>query len=126
MARTLPVAALSCIALIAARAGALHGRNGWAGAVGDFVYPLVTISLFLLALDVAHAAGRLRWPAGLDRASYGIYLVHLPLVVLLQYLLVGAGLGPVCKALVVAAAGGAASYLLATLLVRLPGTRAVV
>jgi peptidoglycan/LPS O-acetylase OafA/YrhL len=61
-----------------------------------------------------------RWAASLTRNAFGIYLVHYPVVVWLQFALLGAGLPGWAKALLVTAAGIGASWVLAAALRRLP------
>jgi peptidoglycan/LPS O-acetylase OafA/YrhL len=122
----LALALVLCLTLVALRAGLLLPESGLGPALGNFLFPLVAMSLFVLALRAALALGRVRWRTGLDRRSYGIYLVHLPIVITLQYLLIALPLGPWSKAALVAAVAGLLSYALASLLVLLPGTRSIV
>src|SRR5262249_60578231 len=62
----------------------------------------------------------------LSAASYGVYVVHLPLVVLLQYALGPTELGAVEKFLVVGLVAVPVSFILVSLLRRSPLLRQVV
>ncbi|MFD8568809.1 acyltransferase [Streptomyces sp. NPDC059639] len=59
------------------------------------------------------------------RAIYTVYIVHVPLVVTLQYLLAGRGLPATAAWCVVAVAGTVSAYALSAGLRRLPGARRV-
>jgi peptidoglycan/LPS O-acetylase OafA/YrhL len=59
----------------------------------------------------------------LSAASYGVYVIHLPIVVLLQYALGSAALPAVAKFLLVAAIAVPLSFLLVMVLRRLPAAR---
>ena len=63
---------------------------------------------------------------GVSRASFGIYLLHLPLVVALQYSLAGLAWSPWMKAALVAGGAGVASYLLTRFMIRLPVVRSII
>jgi surface polysaccharide O-acyltransferase-like enzyme len=122
----LPFALFFCIALIASRAGIPQLPRGLVFALGSFFYPLVAMSLFLVALHGALATVRLKLRIGVSRASFGIYLLHLPLVVVLQYILVGLSYSPWLKAALVAGVAGVVSYLLTHLIIRLPVVRTII
>ncbi len=122
----LPFALVFCVALIASKAGFSQLPRGLTLALSSFFYPLVAMSLFLVALHGALAVVRLKPRLGVSRASYGIYLLHLPLVVVLQYILVGLTYSPWLKAALVTVVAGVASYLLIHLIIRLPVVRTII
>lgn len=86
----------------------------------------VTMAVGLLALAIH--VGRRRSVVGdsLGANAYGIYLLHYPIVLWIQYELLSVPLGPVAKGLLVLASGFAASWLAASLLRRVPGVARIV
>ncbi len=96
------------------------------------IYPIwetLTCFGFCLGLPIVFRDffdGRNRVTDWLSAASYGVYVVHLPIVVMLQYALASAPLGPVEKFLVVALAAVPLSFFLVVLLRRSARLRQVV
>ncbi len=80
-----------------------------------------TMALGLLAL--AQQLGRRRTAMGdaLAANAYGIFLLHWPIVLWLQYALLEAPLGPIAKGVLVLVLGFALAWLAASLLRRVPG-----
>jgi len=86
----------------------------------------VAMAFGLLALAVRFGAQRSAVGDGLGANTYGIYLLHYPVVLCLQYELLPLSLGPVSKGLLVLASGFALSWLASGLLRRLPGVARIV
>lgn len=85
-----------------------------------------TMAFGLLALAVR--LGRRRSVVGdsLGANAYGIYLLHYPIVLWIQYALLPASLPPVTKGMLALASGFAASWLAASLMRRVPGVARIV
>jgi membrane-bound acyltransferase YfiQ involved in biofilm formation len=86
----------------------------------------VTMAVGLLALAVHFGRQRSSIGDSLSANAYGIYLVHYPIVLWIQYELLAVPLGPVAKGLLVLASGFALSWLGASLLRRVPGVARIV
>ncbi|KOX45571.1 acyltransferase family protein [Streptomyces ardesiacus] len=85
----------------------------------------VSLCVGLLTLFREFVRGGARWSRELAASSYGVYIIHVPLVVAVQYALAGRGLsaaGSWCAAVVLALPS---AFLLAAGLRRLPGLRRV-
>lgn len=117
-----PILALLATAL-------LLGLNGQELPAWDSALVMVlfatTMAAGLLALAVR--SGRQRSAVGdsLSANAYGIYLLHWPIVLWLQFALLPAALGPVAKASLVLVMGFALSWLGAALMRRVPGAARV-
>jgi glucans biosynthesis protein C len=85
----------------------------------------VALGVGLLTLFRETVRGQGRWSRELAAGSYAVYVLHLPLVVSLQYCLSGRGLTAVAAWGVVSVLAVPASFLLAAGLRRLPGLRGV-
>ncbi|MGW0762923.1 acyltransferase family protein [Streptomyces sp. NPDC002814] len=77
------------------------------------------VGLLTVFRETVRGGGRLSRELAAD--SYGVYIVHLPLVVTLQYYLADRGLTPVVAWAAVSAVAVPAAFLLAAVLRRLPG-----
>jgi len=86
----------------------------------------VTMAVGLLALAVRFGHRRSAVGDSLCGNAYGIYLLHYPILLWIQYELLPVPLGPVGKGLLVLASGFALSWLAASLLRRVPGVARVV
>jgi len=98
-------------------------------AIADGVPMLLfCVAMALGLLAVAVHFGRRRSAVGdsLGANAYGIYLLHYPIVLWLQYKLLPVPLGPVSKGSLVLASGFASSWLAASLLRRVPGVARIV
>ena len=119
------VPCILCMVLVAAKVpGLLDYEVG--RVLESFFYPLVAVSLFLVALHVIRVVDRINLRFWISRASFGIYLVHLPIVVALQFFFMGMSFSPWLKAALVAGIAGTMSYILACFLVCLQVTRTIV
>lgn len=103
--------------------GGLNGPSAWWSLYESVL--CVALGVGLLTLFRETPAGRGRPSAELAAASYGVYIVHLPLVVTVQYGLAGRGLTAVGLWTAVCGLVLPASFLLAAGLRRLPGLRRV-
>jgi glucans biosynthesis protein C len=110
----------------------LSGNSFFSGggrSLHAVLYPIwetVTCFGFCFGLPILfrdHADFRSPFLDRLSAASYGVYVIHLPIVVLLQYALGSAALPAVAKFLLVAAISVPLSFLSVTLLRRLPAAR---
>ncbi|MCJ8503026.1 acyltransferase family protein [Desulfatitalea alkaliphila] len=120
----IPVAVLLSISLVAIRApGVLPGNVQF--FLSALLYPAVGASWFLILVRVAQALDRLPHRFRISRASYGIYLLHLPILVVLQYLVINQPIDPAIKAFSLGILAVVASYMLTHLLLRLPGVGGV-
>ncbi|KXK63952.1 acyltransferase [Micromonospora rosaria] len=103
------------------------GGASWASAhwtlVETFVCVGLGVGLLTLFRDVA--AGHTTLTRALAASSYSIYLVHLPIVVALQFAFAHAGLPVLATFAAVACLGTVLSVCVAVLLRRLPGLRAI-
>jgi peptidoglycan/LPS O-acetylase OafA/YrhL len=107
-----PPALVLAVGLVATMG--LRGRMS-AEATTAFVcllHPLIAMSMLLVLLRGAVVAETTSARLGLDDASFGIYLLHLPMVVVLQYWLLGMPLGPWLKMGIVSSVALTGSYLL--------------
>ena len=86
----------------------------------------VTMAVGLLALAVRFGHSRSTVGDSLCGNAYGIYLLHYPIVLWIQYKLLRVPLGPVPKGLLVLASGFALSWLASSLLRRVPGVARIV
>jgi glucans biosynthesis protein C len=86
----------------------------------------VAMAVGLLALAVHFGRRRSAVGDSLGANTYGIYLLHYPIVLWIQYELLPVTLGPIEKALLVLASGFALSWLAASLLRRVPGVARIV
>lgn len=99
--------------------------HAWLYALGETaVLALLALGLVILLRDHAGAAGA--WRRRLAANSYGVYLLHLPIVVALHYALGAAALGATAKWLVTAAMALPLSLLASLALRSLPAVRRVV
>ncbi len=80
----------------------------------------------LLALAVQFGRQRSAVGDSLGANAYGIYLLHYPIVLWIQYALLHVPLGPVAKGSLVLASGFGLSWLAASLLRRVPGVARIV
>jgi glucan biosynthesis protein C len=80
-----------------------------AAALG-FVVCCASGSLAMMAVAVRFATNRRRWLDSLSANAYGMYLVHYPFVVWMQYALLGAPLPAIVKAVLVFAVALASSW----------------
>lgn len=81
---------------------------------------MAVLALFLRFVHVRHP-----WADSLSNNSYAIYLVHYPVVIWLQYALLGSSMPATTKALVVFGLSLGLSWGMSVLLRRIPGVRAV-
>lgn len=86
----------------------------------------VAMAVGLLALAVRFGRRRSAVGDSLGANAYGIYLVHYPIVLWIQYHLLSVPLGSIGKGLLVLVAGFGSSWLAASLLRRVPGVARVV
>ncbi|MEV8129211.1 acyltransferase family protein [Streptomyces sp. NPDC085944] len=85
----------------------------------------VALCVGLLTLFRELAQGGMPWPREMAASSYAVYIIHLPVVVALQYGLAGRGLSAAGSCFVVFAFTVPSAFLLAAGLRRLPGVRRV-
>jgi peptidoglycan/LPS O-acetylase OafA/YrhL len=106
--------------LVTALLFVLHGAS-LPGAESGAVMLLFSAAMAagLLALALRFGARSTRMGKSLGASAYGIYLVHYPIVLWIQYALLQAPLGPLAKGPLVLGAGFGASWLAASLLRRL-------
>lgn len=83
------------------------------------------LSVGLLVLFREFCRRGTRFTRSLAASSFTVYIVHVPVVVAVQFALAGSGLGALASFAVTAVAGVAVSFAAAELLRRLPGFRAV-
>lgn len=106
---------------------ALHGATLPAVAGGALMLLFcVAMALGLLALAVRFGQRRSAVGDSLGANAYGIYLVHYPIVLWIQYHLLPVPLGSVGKGLLVLGTGFGSSWLAASLLRRVPGIARIV
>lgn len=106
---------------------ALHGAS--LPAIGDGAAMLlfcVAMAFGLLSLAVHFGHRRSAVGDSLGANAYGIYLLHYPIVLWIQYELLRVPLGPVSKGSLALASGFASSWLAAGLLRRVPGVARIV
>ncbi|MFJ7237851.1 acyltransferase [Streptomyces olivaceus] len=102
------------------------GANGPAALWAAYESALcVALCVGLLTLFRAVAAGGTRWSRELAADSYGVYIVHLPLVVAVQYALADRSTSATGLWLTVSVLAVPAAFLLAAGVRRLPGARRV-
>jgi peptidoglycan/LPS O-acetylase OafA/YrhL len=105
----------------------LHGTALPAIADGGLMLIFcVAMAVGLLAFAVHFGRRRSAVGDSLGANAYGIYLLHYPIVLWIQYELLRVPLGPVSKGLLVLASGFASSWLAASLLRRVPGVARIV
>ena len=105
----------------------LHGAALPAIADGGLMLLFcVTMAVGLLAVAVHFGRRRSAVGDSLGANAYGIYLLHYPIVLWIQYELLRVPLGPVAKGLLALASGFALSWLAASLLRRVPGVARIV
>jgi glucan biosynthesis protein C len=118
LARHWPIAAAAAVvglALWMTPTALIMGENAaswWlelAAALG-FVVCCASGCLAMMALAVRFATNRRRWLDSLSANAYGMYLVHYPFVVWMQYALLGAPLPAIVKAALVFAVTLASSW----------------
>lgn len=125
-----------CVGLAGAALLFVTGTDAACFAPGGFSAPALAWAAYDSTLCVALGVGLLtafrqtvtrstRLSRELAAGSYGIYLVHVPLVVVTQYVLADRGLSPACAWITAGAAGLVSASLLAAGLRRLPGFRRV-
>ena len=120
----IPFTVLLSVSLVVIRAPGVLPEN--AGLVlSASLYPAVGVSWFLILVRVAMAMDHIPYRFGISRASYGIYLLHLPILIVLQYMALDLAIGPGTKAFLFGLVAVVFSYLLTHLLLRLPGVRSV-
>ncbi len=85
-----------------------------------------TMALGLLALAVRFGRRRSEVGDSLSANAYGIYLLHWPIVLWLQYVLTEASLPPIAKGVLVLVSAFALSWFASSLLRRAPGVARVV
>ncbi len=102
--------------------GANLGSFGWSAFEAVLC---VGWSLGFLVFFRDHLAGSSRWQKTAADSTFAIYLLHLPIVVGLQYLLRGSPLGASADFLLVAVFGLVLSVLTAAVLRRTPGIRTI-
>ncbi len=114
-------------ALAAALFFILHGAALPAIADGGLMLLFcVAMAFGLLALAVHFGRRRSAVGDSLGANAYGIYLLHYPIVLWIQYKLLPMPLGPFWKGLLVLVSGFASSWLAASLLRRVPGVARIV
>lgn len=103
------------------------GGASWASACWSLVETFLCVGLCvgLLTLFRDVFAGHNRLSRAMADSSYTIYIVHLPIVVALQFAFASAGLPVLATFAAVSALATVASVAVATVLRRLPGLRAV-
>lgn len=100
------------------------GLHAWLYAIGETALLAILALGFVIGLRDRQPAGG-RWHQRLARNSYGIYLLHLPIAVGLQYALRGTDLPGLAKWLLVGVLALGLSLLASQGLRRLPGFRRV-
>jgi glucan biosynthesis protein C len=100
----------------------------WPAVVDGMVMLLfcVTMAVGLLALALRFGHSRSTVGDSLCGNAYGIYLLHYPIVLWIQYGLLRVPIGPVGKGLLTLSSGFALSWLAASLLRRMPGVARIV
>ena len=101
---------------------ALDGRQvpAWVDAITLVLFSTIT-AFALLALAVRFAPESETVGQSLSANAYGIYLVHWPIVLWLQLLLLWTPLAPLAKAALALTLGFTLSWAASSLLRRLPG-----
>jgi peptidoglycan/LPS O-acetylase OafA/YrhL len=103
------------------------GGASWASACWTLIDTFLCVGLCVGLLTLFREAftGHNRLTSALASSSYTIYIIHLPIVVALQFAFAHAGLPALATFATVAALAIAASVTAATLIRRLPGLRAI-
>jgi peptidoglycan/LPS O-acetylase OafA/YrhL len=106
---------------------ALHGATLSAAASGALMLLFsAAMAAALLAMALRFGARPSRVGESLGANAYGIYLVHYPIVLWIQYAVLQVSLDPVTKGLVVLVAGFGLSWMTSSVLRRLPAVARIV
>lgn len=86
----------------------------------------VLMSLMILAMTYQKKSDQNSLLKKMSRSSYGVYIIHPPVLVLTSVMLMGISVHPMLKFLMAGSIAISVSYLLSEMLVRTPGLRRVI